>query len=212
MEVQQDAVRYICESLSMPYLYPKELEFIRIIRNDAIGHAIKRKEGRVYKSNFIQRSNLGQNSFTLLTVFSDRRDYTQRQVRILELRSIQKIFIARKLAEIVEKLRRDEMAHRAKFKDEKLQDFLPDTLNYIFSKIFEMSSLSGPCLKDINVRLGKFRTALEVRNEWRDDDEIAYSFNLAQYPADELVKFFDAPHESKLNEKDAHIFISFLKT
>ena len=38
MEVQQDALRFLCESLAIPYSRPKELSEIRAIRSDAIGH------------------------------------------------------------------------------------------------------------------------------------------------------------------------------
>lgn len=211
MEVQQDAVEYICKSLGMAYLRPKELTGIRIIRNDAIGHAMERKENGVYKANLIQRYDLSQNVFTLLTVFADRRDYIRRQVHVMQLLGTQRKFIAQKMQGIVDNLRNDEMKHRAKHKDEKLQDIFPDTLHYIFQKIFEMSPLSGPCLKDIKARLARFRAALETRNEWREDGGLSYAFNLAVYPADQLEQFFDARQDSKLNDQDAYIFISFLK-
>ena len=41
MEVHQDAVRFLCESLAIPYSPPKELSNIRAIRCDTIGHPIR---------------------------------------------------------------------------------------------------------------------------------------------------------------------------
>jgi hypothetical protein len=103
MEVQQDAVKYICETLGLPYSRPKELDAIRIIRNDAIGHAMYGKQDKMSKSSFIQRFDMSQGSFTLLTVFSDRREYVRRQVYMGKLMSVQRTFVTEKLQTVVDK-------------------------------------------------------------------------------------------------------------
>lgn len=92
MEVQQDAVRYLCESLAVRYSRPKELAQIRGIRSSAIGHPMHEKEERTIKSSFIRRSDLTQNRFTLRTMFSDQRNDLLRQVNIVELMDVQRIF------------------------------------------------------------------------------------------------------------------------
>jgi hypothetical protein len=114
MEVQQDAVKYTCETLGVPYSRPKELDAIRITRIDAISQTMYGKQDRVSKSSFIRRFDMSQGSFTLLTVFSDRREYVRRQVYMGKLMSVQRTFVMEKLQCVVDKLRRDEMAHRKK--------------------------------------------------------------------------------------------------
>jgi hypothetical protein len=213
MEVQQDAVKYICETLEVPYSRPNELEAIRIIRNDAIGHAMRGKEEKVWKSSFIQRFDMTQLGFILLTVFSDRRDYVRRQVNMAELIGIQRTFLTDKLQSVVDKLRSDELAHREKHKDQLLQDIFPDTLGYLFSKITEISPISGPCLQEMKGMLVRFRKALEERGEWGSDSGVAYYYGPAEYAVSELERYFNsADHPSRLNAQDVFIFASFLKT
>lgn len=212
MEVQQDAVRYVCETLAVDYSRPKELDQIRIIRNDAIGHAMRGKEEKTVKSSFIQRSDLTQKSFTLLTVFSDRRDYRHRQISIVELADVQRAFLTETLQSVVCKLRNDEMIHREQHKHDLLQDLFPKTLGYLFTKIDEMSDISGPCLREVQERLLRFRDALVSRNEWRKDSGVTYDFELAEYAAGELECFFYPGQQPKrLNARDARIFVTFLK-
>ena len=97
MEVQQDAVKHLSESLSIPYARPKELANIRMIRSDSIGHPIRGAESKVSKSSFIQRFGLDQRAFTLLTVYSDRRDYRHQYINVLDLLTIQRQFIEHQL-------------------------------------------------------------------------------------------------------------------
>jgi hypothetical protein len=210
MEVQQDAVKFICETLAVPYSRPNELGTIRMIRSDAIGHAMRGKQEKVRKSSFIQRSNMTQWSFTLLSVFSDRRDYVRHRINIVELRGMQRTFLAETLQSVVDKLRSDEMAHREKYKGELLQDLFPNTLGYSFSKIIEMSALSGSCLREVKGMLVRFREALEKRGEWRKDSKAVYYYELADYAADELERYFYPEQARRLNEKDVRVFASFL--
>ena len=107
-------MKYICETLEVPYPEPKELDAIGIIRSDAIGHAMYGKLDRVSKSSFIQRFDMSRGSFTLLTVFSDRREYVHSQVYMGKLMSVQRTFVMEKLQSVVDKLRRDEITHREK--------------------------------------------------------------------------------------------------
>jgi hypothetical protein len=211
MEVQQDAVKFLCESLAIPYSRPQELSDIRAIRSDAIGHPMNRPEDKVIKSSFIQQFDLNQQEFTLLTVFSDKRQYRRRHVDIVRLLSIQRKALEEKLDDIVEKLRSDEMAHREKHQTELLQDIFPDTLGYLFSKIYEGSPLAELNLQEVKRMLARFREALVARDEWRKDSGAAYYVGLAEYPMEELERFFDPVLQSKLNGRDAYIFASFLQ-
>jgi hypothetical protein len=209
MEVQQDAVKFLCDSLSVRYSRPKELSDIRVIRSESIGHPIKSSENRITKSNFIRRSDLGQRSFTLMTV-SDKRDYQWRGINIPTLLTTQRIFLEKQLQQIVEKLRSDEMARREKHKTELFQELFPQTLGYYFAKVYEGAPLAGPHLAFIKECLTGFRQALAERGEWRKDS-VAAHMEFAEYSIEELERFFDPARESKLNGHDVYIFISFLQ-
>jgi hypothetical protein len=215
MEVQQDAVKFLCDSLlcdslSVRYSRPKELSDIRTIRSKSIGHPIKSSENRITKSNFIRRSDIGQRSFTLMTV-SDKRDYQWRGINIPKLLTTQRLFLEKQLQQIVEKLRSDEMAHREKHKTELLQELFPRTLGYYFGKVYEGAPLAAPHLALIKECLTGFRQALAERGEWRKDSVAAHDMEFAEYSIEELEHFFDPARESKLNDHDVYIFISFLQ-
>jgi hypothetical protein len=210
MEVQQDAVKYVCQTLAVPCSCPKELASIRLIRNDAIGHAMRGKQEKVFKSSFIQRFDMTQRDFMLLTVYSDRRDYAHRRINMVELMDVQRSFLSENLRAAVDKLRSDEMAHRNKHKGEILQDLFPDSLGYLFSKITEISPLSGLHLREVKGVLLQFREALEKRGEWRKDSGAVYYYELAEYAANELENYFNPKQTRRLNEKDVLIFASFL--
>ncbi|HEV2099983.1 MAG TPA: hypothetical protein VGR45_13800 [Stellaceae bacterium] len=113
---------------------------------------------------------------------------------------------------IVEKLRNEEMRHREKYKDDLLQNLFPKALGYLFSKIDEMSDISGPCLREVRGTLLGFRDALISRDEWQEDSGVTYHFELAEYAAAELESFFYPGRQPRrLNTRDALIFVSFLK-
>ncbi|MGH9428047.1 MAG: hypothetical protein ACRD2L_17330 [Terriglobia bacterium] len=80
---QQDAVKHLCESLSIKVAFPKALQRIREIRSNAVGHPMEGRENKASKSNFIQRVSLSERGFTLITVFSDDRPYSRITVLFL---------------------------------------------------------------------------------------------------------------------------------
>jgi len=55
-----------------------------------------------------------------------------------------------------------------------------------------------------------FHEALVAHGEWRKDSGAAYHVELAEYPMEELERFFDPALQSKLDARDAYIFVSFL--
>jgi hypothetical protein len=212
MEVQQDAAKYLCNTLAVPLSWPKDLDIIRSIRNDAIGHAMRGKQEKIWKSSFIQRSDMTHQSFTLFTAFSEGQRFgVRRRINMVPLMSIQRIFLTDKLQSVVDKLRSDEMAHREVHKAELLRDIFPDTLGYLFTKVTEMSAASGPCLREAKGMLVRFREALERRGEWLKDSGAAYYYELAEYAADELDRYFYPQEVRRLTERDVLVFASFLQ-
>ncbi len=215
---QQDAVRHVCNALSINLSLPRELERIREIRSNAVGHAPRQSEDNVTKSSFIHRISLTDRGFNLMTEYSDGRPYHLRYIDISALLSLQRDHLGKILQTVVEKLRRDEMAHRENHRETKLQDLFPQTLGYYFQKIYEATRggtafpAGGNHVGLVRECLANFRGALQKRGEWDIHDSVSYHMDLIDYPLAEIEKYFANRESAKLNEKDAFIFSSFVES
>jgi hypothetical protein len=217
MIVQQDAVKSLAQSLSINCQFTKNLNAIRGIRSDSIGHPTKQREDKRLKSNFIVRMGLSEKGFNLMTVYSDRRPYILRYIEIPSLITEQRSALEKILTKVVERLTDEEMVHKEQFRNEKLEEAFPPTLGYYFEKIFEATRggnaflLGGPHLTFIAECLDQLEQLLKERGLLGVYDSISYHMDLARYPLEELMRFFQEPASSKLNDKDAYIFASFLE-
>lgn len=218
LQTQQKAVEQICHALEISSNLPKELQVIRKIRSNSIAHPAMQKENKVYKSNFIQRHTVTPNGFDLLTVFSNNYDYKITHVSIPNLIKIQNEYLGKKLDDVIHELENEEMTHREKHRGKKIVDIFPKTLNYHFSKIFEGTRnktegvflLGKGNLKLIEDCFNNFRSELEERDEWNDNEMRDYYNDTVSYPIEELKLYFSKSSESKLNDKDAYIFAKYL--
>jgi hypothetical protein len=214
---QQDAVRHLCESLSIEFSLPEAILRIREIRNNAVGHPTKRTEKGTSKSNFMPRISLSAGRFEVVTAFSDGRPDLRIAVSITNLINQQRQLLNRTLQDAVEKLRSEEMEHRKQHRKRKLRDIFPGTMGYYFEKIYEATwgdrkfPLGGIHLSLVEECLSNFRLAMEDRKEWGIHDSISWHFELIDYPLSELKQYFSDKNASKLNDKDAYIFAKFLE-
>jgi hypothetical protein len=214
---QQDAVKHLCESLSIKVAFPKALQRIREIRSNAVGHPTEGRENKASKSNFILPLYLSERGFMLVTVFSDDRPYSRIPVLIPDLINEQRQLLNKTLSDTVEKLRSEEMDHREQHRETKLRDLFPRAMNYYFQKIYEATRgeqkfpLGSSHLSLVEECLSRFRRALQERKEWGIHDSISYHFELIEYPLSELKQYFSDKSASKLNDKDAYIIATFLE-
>lgn len=217
LQVQQDAIANLCSALSLALTLPNELDYIRIARNEAVGHPTRHKEKKVIKSSFIVRHSLSGTGFSLMTVFSDGRPYEHRYIDIPKLIDTQRKHLDLVLEKVIEKLRKEELEHRERHMKERLQDNFPDTLGYYFSKIFEAADdpsffpLGKLHIELIEKCTAEFRQGLEKRGEWGAYSSINYLYELLEYPIKELKIFFSEKGKSKLNSKDVYIFTEFVR-
>ena len=217
LEIQQDAVAHICKALRIKTQNSPKLPTIRMIRNNAVGHPFEENENKVTKSNFIVRSSLNQHGFSLMTVFSDGKPYSQRYVSIPQLVTEQQKALQKVLEEVIKKLDEAEMKHRTKHQDQRLSTAFADTLPYFFSKIFE--AVYNPTYFPLGAKhvdfvaecLVQLRQLLEQRGAWGIHDSVNYKYELLEYPLAELKRFFAENASSKLNAKDAYIFCAFVQ-
>ena len=158
--VQQDAVEHLTESLKIPYPFnensneKQQLDEIREIRNDSVGHPTKRGGGTGRAFNFISRITIDNQGFELGTIYADSRPNCSKHANIPNLITAQRNILIGVLDSIIKILEQEEMEHRREFADKKLTDvFLPD-LNYHLRKIREAIGSSGDAkLGGINVDL-----------------------------------------------------------
>jgi len=211
--IQQDAVKKVCETFQSPLSFSPSMNKIREIRSASIGHPTSKKH-KIDNANFIQRISLGHNGFTLMTSLSDGT-YVFQEVDIPTLMGEQKEFLELALLGLVEKLRSDEMTHRQTHKDKNLQDIFSG-IGYAFSKIYGGTMgdteflFVGIHVQEIKSCLECFRVALEKRGEW--GNAVEYFYNLMDYPLQQLDEYGADRDKSKLNDKDAYIFASFVES
>lgn len=217
LQTQQDAVKQVCRALGLRPKASPMIPEIREVRSSAVAHPIAQQEDNVTKSNFIVRASLSQYGFSLMTVFSDDRPFMERNVSVSKLIGQQREALAATLEEIIKTLDEDEMEHREKFRDEKLTDCFPPTLGYFFSKIFEAIhnpryfSLGKMHVDLVLDCLAKMRALLDKRGEWGIHDSVNYEYELLEYPLSQLQLFFFDTASSRLSDKDAYIFTSFVQ-
>jgi len=224
---QQDAAFNLCEALKIPETlndYPR-LKEIREIRNASVGHPTKkdRPKSRPISYNFISRPTLGLGGFQLLSNYSDGKSEFK-NVSIHNLIADQKKYISDILTLVKRKLEDEEVAHKEKFKTEKLAPILD--CDYHFGTILgavrtthepieqdRLCALSAEYLKSIKQRLASFQESLARRGIGRQtQDYIDYVYELLEYSLDELERFFQSVisgGQPNINEKAAHIFTFF---
>jgi ribonucleotide reductase beta subunit family protein with ferritin-like domain len=215
--IQQDAVENMMEALGLKYTLHPTLRDIREARNDSTGHPTKReaRKNRAQTSAFISRGTMSRSGFTLMTTYPDRNP-TFHNVNVVKLIHDQRDILPAFLQQVIEKLRKEKMDHRAEFKDEKLKRIFPDTLGYFYQKIAESidggvpGALGTMHLDYITEMIQKFQQALDKRGllQAHNMDDL----DIVEYPIAELRKYFETPTESKLNAKDANIFLAFIRS
>ena len=215
--VQQDAVQHIAESLAIQYTPDPLLAEIRKIRHDSIGHPTKRGSGKGSKFNFISRPTMGPTGFQLMTTYADRVQPKFTDINIPKLIQIQRDKLNQLLSTLIQALREEEMNHRKAFQNEKLTDIFPHTLDYYCQKIYEsiwgnMPKTFGSGMVDlINKHLAEFKGALDRRGLFQALDSVKYLFDELSYPLEKLKKYFTDGADLTFNDKDALIFIFFIR-
>ncbi len=125
--VQQDAAKMLASCLNLPLEFPEEVESIREIRNDSIGHP----SGR---GALISRITLTPEGFRLL-VKKKRGRMEFPHVSVRDAAEQQTAVMGALLNTMAEQLMSDELAHRKQFRDQPLRNAVPDSLGYATEKI-----------------------------------------------------------------------------
>ncbi|RMG19551.1 MAG: hypothetical protein D6732_29710 [Methanobacteriota archaeon] len=217
--VQQDAVRSLAEALDIQFEPNETLNKIRETRNNSVGHPTKRERGKGRQKkkwfNFITRMSMSRSGFTLMTTYPDR-DATFSQVDILQLIHEQREELRRILTEVKARLEQEAMEHKRQFGSEKLADIFPETLHYFYEKVTEAIFGGNPeqlGLGALDIIVGvvqKFRDAIDERQIFEAYD-LGDDFEWTEYALTKIRQYFDGTGEPSLNEKDAYIYLTFVR-
>ncbi len=218
--LQQDAAKHLNQALGfgdINFSNFTELKAIRDIRNDAIGHPTKREHRTPVSYHYISRATLSYTGFQLLSFYSDG-SHKFKDIDISKCIADQNSGVRSILRSIINRLRKEEVTHKEKFKDKKLEDVFPKTLHYYFEKIYE--SISNPKsnppdfgLSHLNLvrkAIKDFQKTVAKRDiDWETYPGIKDTCEEIDYPFSKLEDFFRSLKEGKptnINEKDARIF------
>ncbi|MGH7886800.1 MAG: hypothetical protein ACREPG_02970 [Candidatus Binatia bacterium] len=218
--VLQDAAQTVCESLKAKY--PREnpdLNKIRELRNASIGHPTDLHGKNKNFAGFISRATLSRDGFDLGLISSKGLSSSSFiKVDIQSLISTQHSILAPVLDEAYNRLREDEMNHRARFTGKKVEDVFHPSLGYLFQKMYEaitsneaipMGMVHTNMIREI---ANSFRQALLDRGEWEHTRSIKEEFSSwIEYPLDELAKYFADKTSAYLDDRSAYVFVDFLE-
>jgi hypothetical protein len=127
--LQQDAVTNLCESLGLQNnltSHPK-LKEIRDVRNDSIGHLIKRGNYKSY--HFISRATITKSGFQLISDYGNNKT-TFKDISVVDRIEEQREYLSEILKKVINVLKAEAKAHKEEFKMEKLEAVFPDTLRW----------------------------------------------------------------------------------
>ena len=215
--LQQDAVRHLVEALGLGSDLGSErdpvLQAVRDVRNASVGHPTKRRE--LARSHFISRISMTKTGFNLMTFYAEHDRPQLQWVNIPDLIATQRSQLRKRLNQVVALLQKEEREHKAMFKDDKMAAAFTLNTDYYFQKIYESIPASKPSdYGRIHVELiveavERFKAKLAERGVAEAYDSVKYHLDLVSYPLQELMLYFDRSGPSKLNERDAYIFVHF---
>jgi len=212
--VQQDAVQNLAKALELPYSRNALLRRIRDVRNDSVGHPTDRG-GHAY--NFVVRAALSTEGFDLITVYDDGRPPGFSQIDIRELLETQQTSVIETLEAFIHELQEEERRHREEFRDVKLADAFPATLDYYFQKVFEATRRPehhefGAMHVDLIRRcIAKLKDALAERGIVDAYEPLTDAIKDVEWPLQELHRFFRHDPDSTLSGRSAYIFTYYCR-
>jgi hypothetical protein len=109
--LQQDALKHLAVSLSLPIETPEALREIRELRNEAVGHPTGKKldkDGGIISFHHIARVTLSKEGFQLLTTYSNIDVIDSKDVDLHRIVRTQMSYTSQFLSEILEKLKQEQ--------------------------------------------------------------------------------------------------------
>jgi hypothetical protein len=217
--VQQDAAKHLIVSLGLPASIRDSLEGIRDIREvriESIGHPTEKRTKGGHSYHFISRVTMHKEGFQLMSCRPDKQ-FEFKDINIPGLIAKQRQAISGILNQVHDELKKQEQAHKEKFKGEGLADTLGKNQRYVVSKVWESihsdqypASLGLMHIELIQKSLESFKQALEKRDLWGAYDSIKYIYEELQYPISEVEKYFRGEDATASARKRAEVNFFFI--
>ena len=217
--VQQDAARHLIASLGLPALIHAalgEIKYIREIRIESIGHPTEKRTKGGHSYHFISRATMHKEGFQLMSCRPNKQ-FEFKDINIPGLIAKQRQAISGILSQVLGELKKQEQAHKEKFKDESLADIFGKNQRYIVSKVWESihsdqypASLGLMHIELIQKSLGSLKQALEKRDLWGAYDSIKYIYEELQFPISEVEKYFRGEDVTASARKRAEVNFFFV--
>jgi hypothetical protein len=216
--LQQDALYDLVKAIHpSKAIYPNDvLKDIRDLRNASVGHPTRLNRKGSLSTHGIVQNSMHKDGFDLLSYPSKDGNIFQ-HVPVRELIEKQRIETVRILTEVVNDLRAQEEAHRAKFRDIKVVAAF-DQVSYAFEKIFEETRdgatpvLSRWGAGHLEKSLDDFAQGLKQRGLSVDTyDSIKYLYTNIDHPLAELKKFVLREPSEIQSDKSAIVFADALQ-
>jgi len=192
------------------------LKDIRRARHRSVGHPTHAgPRGGPFSTNAIVRHTIRKDEFQLLSYPRTAHGVFQ-PVDLIRLIEQQNAETNRILLEVIEDLRKQDEAHRSKFRDVKMKSAL-DTVSYAFEKIFEelgkdsVRALSGWAVDHLRTTLGQFEKLLEDRGLTKDSyDSIKHLYLDIEYPLAQLRQYISKEPSEIKSDRGAIVFTEAL--
>jgi len=117
--------------MGVGFSFSQGLRDIREVRNAAVGHPT---DHRGSFHHVISRATLSHRGFTLWTTEANG-ETTHQDIALVELIAVQCTEVSQALEDVIDTLRAEENAHRARFRDQPLSDSFRPTAGYALEKL-----------------------------------------------------------------------------
>lgn len=218
LQVQQDAVKYLCETVDIAYPESEEtLVTIREIRNSATGHPVLRKlkdpqSKKITDASYLMvRATMRAKSFTLYRYHSQGAGLIQTEVDLPDLIRRQRYVLAGIMSKVLDKLKQQENEYRREHRSMTFERIFHGS-SYVAQKLFEATITNDQIVNGSSLTQ-KISTVIDkFENEIRRRD-------LREHILDEIAPMRRALHQLKeyfdggscLIGYDARIYADYLK-
>ena len=160
--LQQDAVNHLTHVLLGKKIvweqhYP-ELYRVRELRNDSTGHPTGRTNGSYHS---IAQNSISKYGFMLRSDIPKSNSTEFREVDIQELKQVQETSVVLILSNAIDVMKKEFDDHKMKFKGKKLQDLVPESLDYSMSKLYQGVHSDYPLVNVDYAVISKFITEMK---------------------------------------------------
>jgi hypothetical protein len=217
--VQQDALNDLINAVHpTSQIKVKDLlKDIRLARHRSVGHPTHTgPRGGPFSTNAIVRHTIRKEGFQLLSYPHTAHGVFQ-PVNLIALIEQQSEETNQILLEVIEDLRKQEAAHRSKFRDLKMKSAL-DQVSYAFEKIFEelrkdsIRALSAWAVGHLQRALDQFEKLLLDRGLTRDSyDSIKYLYLDIGHPLAQLRRYISDEPSEIASDPSAVVFAEALQ-